>query len=67
MSGAGGALIAIDIPNKAFLRPTEVATLLDVGRSTIYQWIDEGKLAAVEIGERLRIPRSAILSFIKQH
>jgi excisionase family DNA binding protein len=50
------------LPDKANLRPSEVARYFDVTRKTVYKWIQEGKLASVKIGGVLRIPRESILS-----
>ena len=32
------ALVMEDVPNRTFLKPTEVATLLRVSTKTIYRW-----------------------------
>jgi excisionase family DNA binding protein len=45
------------LPQKELLRPDEVARYFDVHKSTVYRWIDEGKLQAVKIGDKIiRIP-----------
>jgi len=50
------------LPNKELLRPDEVATYFSVSVKTIYRWIDEGKLEAVKVAERItRIERKAAL------
>lgn len=54
-----------DLPDKALLRPDEVAAYLDVTRKTIYQWISLGKLEAVKLSRIIRIPRESVLSFKK--
>lgn len=49
-----------NLPNKDFLRPDEVANYFSLSVKTIYRWIDEGKLDAIKIGDKiLRIPRKA--------
>lgn len=48
------------LPNKANLRPSEVARYFDVTRKTVYKWIREGKMEAIKIGGVLRIPREAV-------
>lgn len=50
------------LPNKANLRPSEVARYFDVTPKTVYKWIQEGKMEAIKIGGVLRIPRRAVLS-----
>lgn len=50
------------LPNKELLRPDEVAVYFSVSVKTIYRWIDEGKLEAVKVAERItRIERKAAL------
>lgn len=40
--------------------------LLDVGKTTVYKAINEGKLKAVKYGRRTLIPRESLENFIKQ-
>ena len=55
-----------DLPNKALLRPDEVAKYYSVAKSTVYVWIETGKLEAVKVGGKLRrIPREALESLEK--
>lgn len=56
-----------ELPNKALLRPDEVAKYLSLSVKTIYGWIAEGKLDAVKVGpfRVLRIPRENVKSIIK--
>jgi len=50
-----------DLPNKELFRPDEVAKFYSVARSTVYVWIETGKLEAVKVGGKLlRIPREAL-------
>ena len=51
------------LPNKELLTPSEVARYYSVSTSTVYHWVDCGKLLAVKIGGKLlRIPREAVKS-----
>lgn len=43
----------------------EVAKRFRVSRQAVYDWIDAGRLRAVRVGERVRIPASALQEFIK--
>ncbi len=43
----------------------EAAARLNVHRATIYEWMRTGKLRFVIVGQRRRIPQSAIDEFIK--
>lgn len=47
---------------KLLLRPEEVADLLSIGRSKIYELIGTGELASVRIGACRRIPAEALQS-----
>jgi len=43
------------------IRPSEVARLLGVSRSTVYRWFWEGKLQGIKVGHRsVRIAREAV-------
>lgn len=54
------------IPNKALLRPDEVASILRVSRSTVYRWVEEGRLPALKPGNCgvVRICRNDLLRFL---
>lgn len=51
----------------SLLTADEVAELLRVHRSTVYRWVDSGKLAALQ-GESgvIRIPRASLRVFFEQ-
>jgi len=44
----------------------EVAERFKVSRQSVYDWISEGRLRAVKIGNRTRIPESALEEFVQQ-
>ena len=48
-----------NLPNKALLRPDEVADYFRVKVRVIYKWVDEGRIkGAVRVaGRTIRIPR----------
>lgn len=50
-----------ELPNKALLRPDEVAVYFSVKIRTIYGWINDGKIEAVKVGGTIRITRQAVL------
>ena len=50
-----------ELPNKALLRPDEVAEYLSVTRKTVYLWVQLGKLKAEKYERMTRIPREAVL------
>lgn len=43
----------------------EVATHFRVSRQAVYDWITAGRLRALRIGERVRIPESALQEFVR--
>jgi excisionase family DNA binding protein len=43
----------------------EVADRFKVSRQAIYDWISEGRLRAVKVGNRTRVPQSAIAAFVR--
>lgn len=43
----------------------EVADRFRVSRQAVYDWIQDGKLSAIRVGERVRIPESALASFVR--
>jgi len=54
------------VPRERLLyTPDEAATLLALGRSTLYELIGSGRLASVTIGRSRRIPAENLLAFVK--
>ena len=47
--------------------PLEVATMLRVTRTTIYEHIKNGQLKAIRIGNRYRITKSQLEEYIQQN
>lgn len=43
----------------------EVADHFRVSRQAIYDWINRGALGALRLGDRIRIPESALKAFIR--
>jgi excisionase family DNA binding protein len=52
---------------RLLLRVEEAATLLGVGRTTVYALVSAQKLLIVRIGRSVRIPRQALLQWIRDH
>ncbi|QGK68471.1 helix-turn-helix domain-containing protein [Allosaccharopolyspora coralli] len=50
---------------KLMYRVEEVAKLLDVGRTAVFDLIRNGELASVKIGGARRIPRQAVDNYIE--
>lgn len=50
-----------------FFRPSEVARMLGVSRSTIYRWFWEGKIKGIKFGEKnIRIARESVEAILSQ-
>jgi len=49
-----------------FLKPSDVALHLGVGRGRVYQLIRAGQLPATRVGGAIRIPRSAWDQWVQQ-
>lgn len=43
----------------------EVADQFRVSRQAVYDWVYRGDLRAIKIGDRIRIPESALRAFVK--
>ncbi len=48
-----------------YLTPDEVASLLQVSRQVVYNWVNDGRLRAVKAGRTVRIPRYALEAFLQ--
>ncbi|HEX6797647.1 MAG TPA: helix-turn-helix domain-containing protein [Ktedonobacterales bacterium] len=57
----------IPLSQRLLLRPEEVAAILGLGRSTIYELLRSGELSAVHIGRATRIPARDLHHWIEQH
>jgi excisionase family DNA binding protein len=57
-------------PASQFLSVTETAIILNVSRKMVYQWIQEGRLAAFRVGKNARttrISKSDLEEFIRNN
>jgi excisionase family DNA binding protein len=57
----------VPLSQRLLLRPEEVAAILGLGRSTIYELLRSGELPAVHIGRATRIPARDLHRWIEQH
>lgn len=48
------------------LRATEVARLLGLSRSKVYQMMSEGTLPIIRIDRAIRVPREALIKWIRK-
>jgi excisionase family DNA binding protein len=49
------------------LKPEDVAHLLGLGRSKVYEMIAAGELPVTRIGTAVRVPRDVLLQWIREH
>ena len=45
----------------------QVAQFAQVTRSTVYNWLNHSGLPSVKVGKTRRIPRRALLDFLREH
>jgi excisionase family DNA binding protein len=57
----GGAIMLND---RLTYKPYEAASLLGIGRNTVYMLINSGVLRSIRIGRKLIVPASAIAEFL---
>ena len=48
------------------LRVEDLMSLLGIGRNTAYELIHSGQIRSVRIGRQIRIPREALLEFLRK-
>jgi len=53
--------------NQLLFSPQEVAQALGIGRTKVYELINEGHLQKVKIGNCARIPLHSLRSFLERH
>ena len=48
------------------LRVEDLMPLLGIGRKTAYELIRSGQIRSIRIGRQIRIPRDALLEFLRK-
>ena len=48
------------------LRVEDLMPLLGIGRNTAYELIRSGQIRSVRVGKQIRIPREALLEFLRK-
>ena len=48
------------------LRVEDLMPLLGIGRNTAYELIRSGQIRSIRIGRQIRIPRDALLEFLRK-
>ena len=54
-----------DLP--MILRVEDLMPILGIGRNTAYELIRSGQIRSVRIGRQIRIPRDALLEFLRKY
>jgi excisionase family DNA binding protein len=54
-----------DAPLRALYSPREVENILSISHAQLYRLLGAGRLSAVKIGNRTRIPAESIARFIE--
>jgi excisionase family DNA binding protein len=54
-------------PEKLLLRGGEVAEALGISRALAYRWMQNGILPTVGVSRAVRVPRGALLDWIKRN
>jgi excisionase family DNA binding protein len=54
-------------PEPLLLHASEVAKILGIGRSKVYEMTSSGELPVVKIGTSVRVPKKALLDWIDKH
>jgi excisionase family DNA binding protein len=53
-----------EMTDRLLLRPEEVAELIGVGRTKVYELMGSGLIRSVKIGNSRRVPRIAVDEFV---
>ena len=53
-----------DLPRT--LRVEDLMPILGIGRNTAYELIRSGQIRSIRIGRQIRIPRDALLDFLRK-
>lgn len=48
------------------LRAEDLMPILGIGRNTAYELIRSGQIRSIRIGRQIRIPRDALLDFLRK-
>jgi len=56
--------MTIDHVHKLAYKPAKAADLLEVSRTTMYDWIAQGKVRAVEINGQRRVPHAELVRLV---
>jgi excisionase family DNA binding protein len=55
------------MPDKTYLTVAELAAQTKIAKSTWYQWVHEGRVPCLKIGDCLRFDPDEVSAWLKQH
>lgn len=55
------------LPEREWFWASEVAILLNIGRSTVYTWIESGKLQTILNEPPYKVPRQEVERLLNKH
>jgi excisionase family DNA binding protein len=55
------------MPTRAYLTVAELAAVTKIARSTWYQWIHEGRVPHIKIGDCVRFDEAEVNAWLRQH
>jgi len=53
-----------ELPSRTFLKPSEVASFLNVAPKTVYFWHSMGRIQGIKIGGSLRIYTNSLVGIL---
>jgi excisionase family DNA binding protein len=60
------AMASTESNPRLLLRMTEVAALLGLGRSTVYELVQRGELPVIHVGRAVRVPAAALERWVER-
>ena len=55
-----------DVMERMLLKPPEVAKILSIGRSMVYELIAQKEIPSIRIGRCIRVPSEALQRWLKE-
>lgn len=49
------------------VKPSDVQSMLHIGRNSVYELLRNGKIAAIRVGKKYVIPKSSVIEFLSLH
>jgi len=62
----GGMYVVANVHERLWLKVPEAAEMLSLGKSTLHELINQGKIRPVRVGRAIRIPVSEVRRFAEE-